>query len=287
MVSVQARLEQVQYAIKRGLSSRRACTLFKVSRSGLYYKHKMPEKDAPVITAMKEISSRYPRFGSRRVRILLAREGLLIGKERCARVWASANLQVPAKRQRKRRVKSEPMMSATRPNSVWSYDFVHDACANGQKIKCLTVVDEYTRECLAIEVSSSMRSGRVIEVLTKLMALYGVPSALRSDNGPEFVSTALLQWVQEQKLGLMLIEPGKPWQNGKNESFNGKFRDECLAMEWFRNRIEAKVVIEQWRQQYNAVRPHSSLGYKTPLEFKASWMKKDKYGADFSRLNWS
>ena len=142
-----------------------------------------------------------------------------------------------------------------------------DACANGQQVKCLTVVDEYTRESLAIDVAGSIRSARVIEVLSKLISLRGAPRYLRSDNGPEFVSRALLKWVTEQAIELALIDPGKPWQNGTTESFNGKFRDECLAMEWFRNRIEAKIVIEDWRQHYNSVRPHSSLNYETPEAF--------------------
>jgi len=129
------------------------------------------------------------------------------------------------------------------------------------------VVDEYTRESLAIDVAGSIRSARVIEVLSKLISLRGAPRYLRSDNGPEFVSRALLKWVTEQAIELALIDPGKPWQNGTTESFNGKFRDECLAMEWFRNRIEAKIVIEDWRQHYNSVRPHSSLNYETPEAF--------------------
>ena len=129
------------------------------------------------------------------------------------------------------------------------------------------MVDEYTRESLAIDVAGSIRSARVIEVLSKLISLRGAPRYLRSDNGPEFVSRALLKWVTEQAIELALIDPGKPWQNGTTESFNGKFRDECLAMEWFRNRIEAKIVIEDWRQHYNSVRPHSSLNYETPEAF--------------------
>lgn len=128
-------------------------------------------------------------------------------------------------------------------------------------------MDEYTRECLAIDVAGSIRSSRVIEVLSRLMSIHGVPEYLRSDNGPEFVSHALLQWATNNSLELALIEPGKPWQNGTNESFNGKFRDECLSAEWFRSRIEAKVVIEDWRIYYNNVRPHSSLNYQTPSEF--------------------
>ena len=151
---------------------------------------------------------------------------------------------------------------------VWAYDFVFDACANGQQLKCLTVVDEYTRESLAIDVAGSIRSGRVIEVLSQLISTHGAPKILRSDNGPEFVSRALLRWAANENLDMALIDPGKPWQNGTAESFNGKFRDECLSMEWFRNRTEAKVVIEQWRQHYNEVRPHSSLGNQTPAAFK-------------------
>ena len=157
----------------------------------------------------------------------------------------------------------------TGPNQVWSYDFVFDRCANGQQLKCLTVTDEFTKEGLAIDVGGRIRSPRVIEVLTRLVSERGAPSFLRSDNGPEFVSKALLSWIVAQGIGTALIEPGKPWQNGVTESFNGKFRDECLSLEWFRSRAEAKVIIESWRQHYNAVRPHSSLDYLTPNEFAA------------------
>lgn len=154
------------------------------------------------------------------------------------------------------------------PNSVWAYDFVFDACANGQKLKCLTVVDEYTRECLAIDVGSSIRSERVIEVLARLVSAHGAPRHLRSDNGPEFVAYAVKDWLREEGIETAHIVPGKPWQNGLNESFNGKLRDECLDIEWFPNRREAVVVIEGWRKHYNDRRPHSSLGYRSPMEFK-------------------
>lgn len=135
---------------------------------------------------------------------------------------------------------------------------------------------------MAIDVNSAIRSSRVIDVLSKLMRTHGVPRYLRSDNGPEFVSKALLEWATKESLQIALIEPGKPWQNGTNESFNGKFRDECLSMEWFRNRLEAKVVIEDWRKHYNDVRPHSSLNYQTPNEFKLSLINNLTAGADFS-----
>lgn len=143
-----------------------------------------------------------------------------------------------------------------------------DACANGQQLKCLTVVDEYTRQCLAIDLAGSIRSGRVIEVLAQLMTIHGAPLVLRSDNGPEFVSTTLLRWTGQQALDMALIEPGKPWQDGTAESFKGRMRDECMSMEWFRSRAEARVVIEQWRQHYNQVRPHSSQSYHTPDAFR-------------------
>lgn len=283
MVIVQARRKQASYAIKRGLSQRIACTLLKISRSNLYYSHKMPVKDAPVIEKMKTLSGVYPRFGSRRIRIFLQRDGIHVGKERCTRLWAKAGLQVPRKRCRKRVGTTLRPLAPTARNSVWSYDFVYDACANGQKIKCLTVVDEYTRECLEINVNGAIRSSHVIDVLSKLMRVHGLLKYLRSDNGPEFVSKALLEWATQESLQIALIDQGKPWQNGTNESFNGKFRDECLSMEWFRNRLEAKVVIEDWRIHYNDVRPHSSLHYQTPNEFKLLLTT----GPEISRWFWS
>jgi putative transposase len=151
---------------------------------------------------------------------------------------------------------------------MWAYDFVFDACANGQQLKCLTVIDEFTREALAIDVAGSIRSARVKEMLAKLISVHGAPKYLRSDNGSEFLSRAILRWLAQEKIETALIDPGKPWQNGTNESFNGKFRDECLSMEWFRNRVDAKIVIESWRRHYNEVRPHSSLGNLTPAQFK-------------------
>lgn len=283
MVSVQARKEQARYAINRGLSQRSACALLGINRSNLYYTALLPGKDLPVIGLMRELSSQYPRFGYRRIRIFLERAGIALSNERCARLWAKAGLQVPRKRPRKAAVSRQRPTAPSANHRVWCYDFVHDACANGQTLKCLTVVDEYTRECLAIDVAGSIRSVRVIELLSRLIKLHGMPHTLRSDNGPEFVSGALLEWVQKEKLALALIEPGKPWQNGTNESFNGKFRDECLSMEWFRNRMEAKVVIEDWRNHYNSVRPHSSLNYLTPEQFKKTAGVLLTYRAAFSR----
>jgi putative transposase len=269
MVSPQARREQVGFACERGLSVRRACGLVELPRSCLSYALRLPAKDAPVIEAMKTLSSQYPRYGYRRIRIFLRRDGHELGVHRTHRLWRQAGLQLPRRRPRRRAATGRPRpMPAANANFLWAYDFVFDATAAGQQIKCLTVVDEFTRECLAIDVAGSIRSGRVIEVLSRLVSVHGAPLFLRSDNGPEFVSRAILDWIARGGIGTALIDPGKPWQNGSNESFNGKLRDECLSLEWFRSRAEAKVVIETWRQHYNAVRPHSSLNYLTPHEFK-------------------
>ena len=271
MVSVPARRQQVAYGRERGLSARRSCTLFSVARSALEYRTRKAAKDAPALARMKELSAQYPRYGYRRIRIFLGRDGHAMSPGRAHRLWRMARLQVPRKRPRKRiagTARPRPQ-SPTGPNQVWSYDFVFDHCANGRQLKCLTVTDEFTKEGLAIDVDGRIRSARVIEVLSRLVSARGAPGFLRSDNGPEFVSKALLSWVVAQGIGTALIEPGKPWQNGVAESFNGKFRDECLSLEWFRSRPEAKVLIEKWRRHYNEVRPHSSLGYLTPNEFVA------------------
>lgn len=269
MVSAPARRQQVAYAHGRGLSQRRACALLSVARSALSYTSRQVSKDGPVLSVMTRLSAQYPRYGYRRIQVFLEREGHPMSADRAWRLWRQGGFQVPRKRPRKRATLSRPRPQAPSGiGQVWAYDFVFDACANGQSLKCLTVIDEYSRESLAIDVAGSIRSGRVIEVLAQLIAVHGAPKVLRSDNGPEFVSRALLKWATDQHLDMALNDPGKPWQNGTNESFNGKFRDECLSMEWFRNRIEAKVVIEQWRQHYNQIRPHSSLGNQTPAAFK-------------------
>ena len=269
MVSPRARRDQVRFLRERGLSQRRACGLLGVPRSTLGYRLRQPEKDAPALTAMHRLSSQYPRYGYRRIRIFLRREGLPMGINRARRLWRQAGLGLPRKRSRRRIAASRPRPLPPRaPNHVWAYDFVFDSCANGQQLKCLTVVDEFTHECLAIDVAGSIRSARVIDVLTRLMSVHGAPVYLRSDSGPEFVSHAILQWLTDARIETAIIDPGKPWQNGTNESFNGKFRDECLSVEWFPSRREAQVIIEAWRRHYNAVRPHSSLAYSTPYEFK-------------------
>jgi putative transposase len=270
MVSPEARRGMVKLATARGMSQRKACALFSVPRSTLGYSSVLDEKDAPLLDRMAELARANPRYGYRRVRALLSREGHTMSPGRAARLWRKAGLQVP-KRRRRRRVppgQARPTTS-TAANHVRAWDIVHDVCANGQRLKCLTVVDEYTRECLAIDVAASIRSERVVAVLARLVAARGAPAFLRSDNGPEFVADVVQRWLEEEGSSTAYIAPGKLWQNGCNESFNGKFRDECLNAEWFPTRREAVVVIEAYRRHYNEARPHGALGYRTPSEFAA------------------
>ena len=286
MVSAPARRALVPTVVDRGISVRRACALLSVPRSTLGYVARMPAKDAPVIERMKHYAAMYPRFGYRRIHVYLEREGLQLGWDRMFRLWQLAKLQVPKKRPRRRVAASRPRpLPADGPNQVWAYAFVFDACANGQQLKCLVVTDEWTHEALAIDVQGSIRSRRVIEVLAKLVSEHGAPRYLRSDNGPEFVSRAILRWLHGEGIETAFIEPGKPWQNGTAESLTGKFRDECLSMEWFRNRFEAKVLIETWRRHYNEDRPRSSLGYRTPKQFKAEQKQQDESSTTPAILN--
>ena len=271
MVSVEARRSGVAFATSHGLSQRRASTLLHIARGSLSYESRKLLEDAPVIEQMKSRAGQLPRFGYRRIRIYLGRDGIKLSVNRMYRLWRVAKLQLPKKRPRKR-IRGVARDKVERPavaNEVWSYDFVFDTAANGQKVKCLTVVDEGTRESLAIDVGRSIRSRRVIEVLSRLVSERGAPTTLRSDNGPEFVSHALLAWIVSEGIRTGLIEPGKPWQNGTCESFSGRFRDECLSVEWFRSREEARVLIEKWRKHYNEDRPHSSLDNMTPSDYAA------------------
>lgn len=266
MVSARARREQVDYAVGRGVSVRRSCALLQVSRSALGYTSRLVARDAELSVALQRIAARHPRYGHRFAWALLRRDGMGVNRKRVRRVWRALGLQATRKKRRKIRTGQSRVLSPTGPNQVWAYDFVHDACANGQTLKCLTLVDEWTRECLAIEVGSSLDAARVIAVLERLFAAYGAPQVLRSDNGPEFIARALKVWTLMRHSETATIEPGKPWQNSSVESFNSTFRGECLDREWFANLREARIVIEQWRWEYNTQRPHSSLAYRTPAE---------------------
>ena len=272
MVGAQARREQARFAMQRGVPSRRACALMQVARSTLSYTSRMPRRDQELRAQLCVLARQHPRYGYRRACAVLRGSGTLINAKRVYRVWRAEGLCLP-KRQTRRRVRNQVVrpLPASRPNHVWAYDFVHDTCANGQKLKILTVVDEWSRECLAVEVEGRMTARRVITVLQRLIEQHGPPTFIRSDNGPEFVAKAVKSWLAQQGIQTAYIEAGKPWQNGTNESFNGKLRDECLNLEWFRHRLEAQVVIEQWRQQYNEQRPHSSLQYRTPMQARMTY----------------
>ena len=199
MVSATVRRQQVAYVRERGVSIRRACRLLSVARSTLRYESILAKRDAPVIGAMRELAAQYPRFGYRRIRVFLERRGMRMSADRAHRIWRRAGLQVPRTRPRRRVATGRPRpLAPSGANQVWAYDFVFDACANGQTLKCLTVIDEFTRECLAIDVGGSIRSGRVIEVLSKLVSVRGAPRYLRSDNGSEFVSRAILRWLRRR-----------------------------------------------------------------------------------------
>lgn len=276
MVSAQARRAQVAYAVSRGLSERRACALLQVPRSTLGYASRCEGRNATLVTRLKEISAAHARCGYRRAWAVLRREepagGVFaaVNVKRVHRLWRAAGLALPARRPKKKRPTGARVTpTADRPNAVWTYDFVHDTCANGQLLKCLTVVDEYTKESLRIEVDGRIHSGRVATILAELVATHGAPRYLRSDNGPEFVAHAVQRWLAAARIQTAYIEPGKPWQNGVGERFNGTFRDECLNLEWFHSRAEARVVIEQYRRFYNTERPHSSVAYRTPADVGA------------------
>ncbi len=251
------------------LSERRSCHLAGITRSSARYTVKA-RVDSELSEELRAIAGKHPRFGYRRVHALLKRAGQQINHKRVARVWHLTGLSLPRRRPR-RRYKAEPVKSishATRPTEVWTYDFVHDACANGQRLKMLTVIDEFTRESLTIETRTSIKSRAVVEVLERLTSERGAPTYLRSDNGSEFVAGRVREWLAAKQISTLYIEPGSPWQNARGESFNGRLRDECLNVEWFNNLREAQVVIESWRQHYNEERPHSSLQYQTPIEFR-------------------
>jgi putative transposase len=271
MVGAPQRRLGVEFLMQRKISQRRACVLLGFSRSSCRY-GLHPRAAGSVGERLKTLAQRYPRYGYRRLTALLRREGQRINPKRVHRLWKQLGLSLRLRPRRKRRhgLGSVPQQ-AEFPNHVWTYDFLQDACLNGHKLRLLTVVDEFTRECLAIQVAGSFNASEVIGVLEVLIAQQGAPRFLRSDNGPEFVAQALRQWLADQAIQTFYIQPGSPWENAYAESFQGKLRDECLNMELFLNRNHAQWIIETFRQHYNTERPHSSLEYKTPAEFKAGW----------------
>lgn len=268
-MGTQARRVLVPELVSRGVSYRRACVLLSVSRSGLGYESLREGRDRELISQLRAIARRHPSFGYRRAWALLRRQGVAINHKRVYRLWKVTGLELPRRRgYRRYRSGRRVVPEARAANEVWASDIVCDSCARGDRIRCLTVVDEYTKECLAIAVGRSMRSERVVEVLDELVRRYGNPRYLRMDNGSEFRSHVLRRWLVDRAVEAAFIDPGKPWQNGVVESFHSSLRRECLSREWFGSVAEARVVIEQYRRHYNTTRPHSSIGYRTPSEMR-------------------
>lgn len=267
MVTTSVRRDVVDFFKSRGISQRGACVLVKLHRSTCRYakRRKDPEE---LVARLRELASERPRFGYRRLHLLLQREGRRVNRKLVYRLYKREGLQVRRRPRRKLRAnRPMPLLALVRPNQRWAMDFVHDWLGDGRKLRTLNVVDTYTRECLAIEVDTSLTGGRVARVLDALVEKYGVPDGITVDNGPEFISRALDRWAFEHRVTLHFIQPGKPMQNGHVESFNGRFRDECLSQAHFPTLARARVEIEIWRVDYNCNRPHSALANRTPEEF--------------------
>jgi len=253
---------------KMKVSVRRACLVLGIVRSTYHYQPTTTPLESALTERIIELALQYGRYGYRRITALLRADGWYVNHKRVERIWRQEGLKVPARQPKRRRLwlndGSIVRLRAQHPDHVWSYDFVMHYTADGRKFRMLTIIDEYTRECLAIDVGRSLTRESVLERLTELFIQRGIPEHIRSDNGSEFTAKAVRQWLKALGVTTLYITPGSPWENGYIESFNGKLRDEVLNVEIFDTLLEAKVLIERWRQHYNHVRPHSSLGYKPP-----------------------
>lgn len=260
---------------KYGLSERRGCALVGVVRSYARYERRRTE-DEELLKELKRLAFRHPRYGYRRAWALLRRAGKKVNLKKVLRLWRKAGLTLKRRPSRVRRKghRVEGPLKAAYPRHVVTYDFMFDVTSTGSTLKILTVVDEFTRESLAIAVGHRMTARDVMWVLAKAFKTYGWPTFIRSDNGPEFIAEALETWLKARGVTTHHIDPASPWQNAYGESFNDKLRTECLNLELFETAEEARVVLEAWRRQYNRVRPHSSLGYRTPAEYAAKAFKQ-------------
>ena len=273
---------------KLGVSERRACRVLKQPRTTQRYVPN-PAPDERVLTErIIELARDYGRYGYRRVTALLRMEDWLVNPKRVQRIWRQEGLKVPKKQPKRARLwlndGSCIRLRPERKDHVWVYDFLYHRTHEGRAFRLLAIVDEYTRECLAIEVERKLDSEKVLEQLGELFVQRGIPEHIRSDNGPEFTAEVVRDWMSRLGVGTLFIEPGSPWENGHVESFNGKLRDELLNGEIFYTLKEAKVLIEMWRQRYNRLRPHSSLGYRPPGP-EATWLKPAALrSADFNQL---
>jgi putative transposase len=258
--------EQAQLML--GVSERRVCRVLEQPRSTQRYDKSIPDDEEILRARIVTLASQYGRYGYRRIAAMLSLEGWSVNHKRVERIWRQEGLKVPPKQPKRGRlwlndgsiVRLRPQF----PMHIWSYDFVQDHTQDGNPFRILNVIDEYTRECLAVKVARNLTHQDVLEVLAQLFCDRGIPVHLRSDNGSEFTAKKVRAWLSRLEVKPLFIEPGSPWENGYVESFNGKMRDEMLAREIFYSLKEAQILIEMWRREYNTIRPHSSLGYRPP-----------------------
>lgn len=256
------------------VSQRRACLVIGQPRSTQRYQRRQPDDEPRLVARMLQLVRARPRFGYRRIWALLCQEGWRVNRKRIHRLWRREGLKVPQKRGKKRRLGASAnachRQRAQHKDQVWALDFAFDRTVGGTTLKCLSIVDEYTRECLALKVARSITGDDVIDALAELFAMRGVPEHIRSDNGSEFVAHAVRAWLAQVGVGTLYIEPGAPWENGYAESFHGRLRDELLAREVFDSVRDARLLAAAWREDYNHRRPHGALGYRTPAAFAAA-----------------
>jgi len=270
MVSPSARRRAVEHVQQKlAISQRRACDALGQARATQRYRQRRGQRDDQLRQWLRRFATEHPRWGYRRAHVGLRAEGWAVNRKCVERLWREEGLRVPARRQKRSRgARSDrERQVAEHRNHVWSYDFVSDRTSDGRQLRLLTVIDEYTRESLAIEVRRSMTARDVITVLQRIVDQRGAPRYVRSDNGPEFVARALKDWLTASGIATLYIDPGAPWQNGYIESFNGKLRDELLSIDAFDSVAEAAVLVEDYRQSYNNQRPHSALKNLPPAVF--------------------
>ena len=260
-----------------GVSVRRACVLTDLNRSTYQYRRQKRTDEDLLRNRLRELALQRPRFGSPRLTVLLRREFGPVNHKRVERIYAEEGLQVPLRRKKRRRgvIRQVPLALPIKPGERWSMDLVADNFSDGRRFRTLTVVDDFSRECPVMEVDTSISGARIVRVMKRLSESSSLPEIIVTDNGPEFTSRAMLAWADENNVRLHFIEPGKPTQNAFVESFNGKFRDECLNENWFKNLQDAQKKIENWRHDYNTKRPHRSLRQMTPLEYRKKVDSKD------------
>lgn len=256
------------------MPERRACRAIGQPRSTQRYVPRVKDDELAIVQRMHELVRSHPRYGYRRIGALLRNEGFKINRKRVWRLWKQEHFKVPRKQRKKRRKGTSgnaiTQQQATHVNDVWCWDFVHDRDEKGRPLRWLAIEDEFTRECVALEVERSMKATDVIDVLSQVMLIRGTPRRVRSDNGPEFIAQAIGRFLEATGVSTLYIEPGAPWQNGYAESFNARLRDELLNRELFTDLREAKALSAAWRSEYNHRRPHSSLGYMPPAAYAAS-----------------